>query len=164
MPATYEPIATTTLGSATSSVTFSGISGTYTDIKVVINAAVTSSADNVCFRYNGDTGSNYSRTGLAGTGTSALSARSLNATFNEIDYYGYLETVPSFIAADIMNYSNSTTYKTVLGRSSNAGNGTGATAGLWRNTNAITSITIFTKGGINFAIGSVFTLYGIKAA
>jgi hypothetical protein len=165
MPNTYVALATQTLGTATNTLTFSlsGISG-YTDLRVVIDAAVTSSADNVCFRYNSDTGSNYSRTGMAGNGSSALSARSSNVTFNEIDYYGYLETTRSVIYADIMNYSNSTTFKTVLGRSSNAANGTGATVGLWRNTAAITSLTIFTKASINFAVGSTFSLYGIANA
>jgi hypothetical protein len=165
MPNTYTELLKTTVGTATSSVSLSlsGISG-YTDLRIVMNVSVTSSADNVCFRYNGDTGSNYSRTGLAGNGSSALSARSSNVTFNEIDYYGFLETVPSFVSADIMNYSNTTTFKTVLGRSANASNGTGATVGLWRNTSAITSITVFTKGGLNFAVGSTFSLYGIANA
>jgi hypothetical protein len=81
-----------------------------------------------------------------------------------MDFYGYLDTNRSFASSDIMDYSNSTTFKTVLSRTSNAGNGTGATVCLWRKTpEVITSITIFTESAINFAIGSTFSLYGIQA-
>jgi hypothetical protein len=67
----------------------------------------------------------------------------------------------------LQNYSNSTTYKTVLNRTNYAGSGgwTVASVGLWRDTSAITSIRIAiseTQTG-NFISGSTFTLYGIKA-
>ena len=64
---------------------------------------------------------------------------------------------------DIMNYSNATTFKTCLVRAGAANNSTLATVGLWRNTAAITSVSI-TCDGANFVIGSTFSLYGIKAA
>ncbi len=60
------------------------------------------------------------------------------------------------------NYSNTTTYKTVLSRCSNPTGGTLAVAGLWRSTAAITSITLTPTAG-NWLSGSTFTLYGIKA-
>ena len=62
MPNTYEPIATNTLGSAASSVTFSSIPSTYTDLIVVMNYANSTGLADVFFRFNGDTGSNYSDT------------------------------------------------------------------------------------------------------
>jgi hypothetical protein len=61
MAITYEPIATTTLGTSESSVTFSSISGSYTDL--VLICAVKNTANNgdeVAFQLNSDTGSNYS--------------------------------------------------------------------------------------------------------
>jgi hypothetical protein len=64
----------------------------------------------------------------------------------------------------INNYSNSTTYKTVLARGNAATNLVEAFVGLWRNTNAITSISIICQNSKNFGSGSTFTLYGIKAA
>jgi hypothetical protein len=62
-----------------------------------------------------------------------------------------------------MNYSNATTYKTALARTSEDGVAA-AYVGLWRSTSAITSITIDKGSSDNFASGSTFTLYGIKAA
>ena len=66
----------------------------------------------------------------------------------------------------LMNYSNTTTYKTILSRTNAAANGVDATVGLWRSTSAITSIEIGKNSGMSgtFQIGSTFTLYGIKAA
>jgi hypothetical protein len=63
----------------------------------------------------------------------------------------------------IFNYSNTTTNKSVLGRASNPSANTTACVGLWRNTAAITSVSVYGVGA-NFTVGSTFTLYGIKAA
>jgi len=62
-----------------------------------------------------------------------------------------------------MNYSNTTTNKTVIGRH-NGASGPVASVGLWRNTAAINSIRISNSSAVNFTIGSTFSLYGIKAA
>ena len=65
-----------------------------------------------------------------------------------------------------MNYSNTTTNKTVLARGNRASSGVVAQVGMWGNTSAITSITIdnVDSASANFVAGSTFTLYGIKAA
>lgn len=154
MPATYEPIATTTLGSAQSSVTFSTISGSYTDL-VLIVAATT---DTLKVQFNSDTGSNYSRTYIYGDGSSATSGRSTSGTFFYI-----AGGSPSATLNYIQNYSNTTTYKTVLSRGNAVSNGVDASVSLWRSTSAITSITLTPNSG-TIASGSVLTLYGIKAA
>jgi len=77
MPSTYTPIATTTLGSAASSVTFSSISGAYTDL-VLVGAGTLASNLYLNVKFNNDTGSNYSRTELYGDGSSAASYRESN--------------------------------------------------------------------------------------
>ena len=166
---TYTPIATTTLGSAQASVTFSSISGSYTDLVLVGNLG-SASAYFANIRFNSDTGSNYSVTDLYGTGSSAGSARASNRSVGDIDFDVNLPSdVSSNFIANIMNYSNSTTYKTTLTRMNNAANGVSASVVLWRNTNAITSITILSASSngantANIASGSTFTLYGIAAA
>jgi hypothetical protein len=160
---TYVSIATQTLGSAAASVTFSSISGSYTDLVLILNASG-STGINVLMQFNGDTGTNYSSTTLGGSGTTAYSARYSNQTSIEINYEGYLDSgfnTNSII--NIQNYSNSTTYKTTLDRFNNAGLGVDAVVGLWRNTAPITSVVLKTHTG-TFATGSTFSLYGILAA
>lgn len=164
MPTTYTPIATTTLGSNTGTVTFSSISGTYTDLVLITNVSGNDGA--ICIRFNSDTGSNYSNTGLRGNGTSASSTRATNfsyiaGTSNLSVTAGSLQTA----IWNIQNYSNTTTNKTVLFRDGMATHITGATVGLWRNTAAITSVSLSPEFGANvFYTGSTFTLYGVKSA
>ena len=163
MAITYEPISTQTLGSAAADVTFSSISGSYTDLVLICNAAG-STLINTRMRFNSDTGSNYSYTILAGDGSSASSFRSSNSTYAQLNYYSYLETTQNVNhVVQIMNYSNATTYKTYMCRGNNATNGVDAVVGLWRSTSAITTVTLSTNIG-TFSTGSTFSLYGIKSA
>jgi hypothetical protein len=112
-------------------------------------------------RFNGDTASNYSRTQLYGTGSAAGSNRGSNETL--MNFLGYIGTSWGVSIMQIMNYSNTTTYKTATTRANGASDQVVAAVGLWRNTSAITSLNIIASGG-TFAVGSNFTLYGIKAA
>lgn len=160
MPSTYEPIATQTLGSAASSVTFSSIPSTYTDLVLVMNYTVTGANDQfINIQFNGDTGSNYSNTNLFGDGSSATSNRNSNATSVRAAFYG---SAQSNAIVNIMNYSNTTTNKTVVSRD-NTNTFVVSRVNLWRNTSAISSMVI-APSGFNLATGSTFTLYGIKAA
>lgn len=164
MATTYEPITTTTTSGNASSVTFSSIAGTYTDLVIIVNGGSSTAAD-LHIQFNGDTGNNYSRTILSGDGTSATSLRQTSVNYIRTDNQGYLNT--TFPAAthiiNIMNYSNTTTNKTTVSRASNASTGVDASFGLWRSTAAITSINLSPNAG-TLTNGSTFTLYGIKAA
>jgi hypothetical protein len=164
MTATYDCIATTTVtGTATSSITFSNISGSYTDLVLVLNGG-TSGAANVHLRFNGDTGSNYITTGLSGGGSLSSSRSSAGSSAITNDY-GYGENDMNLnIIIDIMNYSSTATRKTFLSRSNHADNGTAIISGMWRDTSAITSIEILSlfTGSPTFSIGTTFSLYGIK--
>ena len=153
-------IARTTLSAATSTVTFTGIPGSYTDLVLITNVGHASS-DATVYQFNGDTGSNYSRTYLSSFSTTGNSGRNTAETWINLQNQDVPTTSVSQVqVANIMNYSNSTTYKTVIGRSNVGSAGVTATVGLWRNTAAITSITIRTAS-VNFVAGSTFTLYGI---
>jgi hypothetical protein len=164
--ATYEKLATTTLGSNQATITFSSISGSYTDLVLIVSANQTPALNTQYIRFNGDTGTNYSYTILAGNGTSAVSAR---GTTQDAWYSGYYGVPPtSNFGTEIysfQNYANTTTFKTGLSRTGRASGGTDAMVGLWRNTAAITSITYGITGISAFLTsGSTFTLYGIAAA
>jgi hypothetical protein len=164
MPTTYEPIATTTLGSTATTVSFTSIPGTYTDLVLVTNIKATSADTNQWMRFNSDSSTNYSSTNVYGTGTSALSFRqSSEDKFNSV-LSGYLVTAQNCPGIyNIMNYSNTTTFKTMISKFSNSGVVAQAEVSLYRSTSAITAIEIFTTPD-SFAVGSTLTLYGIKAA
>lgn len=165
MTTTYDCIATTTLGTAQTSITFSNVSQNYTDLVLICSVQAFTNAVDIAVRFNGDTGSNYSTTTLYGTGTSAGATRTSNGTFGLIDFYGYAEATNWTVnRVNIMNYSNTTTFKTYISRADNSQNGTNANVGLWRNTAAITSITV-TVDNVSKSLSpnSIFTLYGIKA-
>jgi len=158
---TYTPIATTTLGSAQASVTFSSFAG-YTDLVLIFNGRCTSSGGaNAFLQFNGDTATNYSSTGMYGDGTTAATFRGTN----NASCGGCIvdDVNVGTVIYNIMNYGNSSTYKTVLGRGNNTGQYVDTRVGLWRSTSAITSILMYSNGG-NWKIGSTFTLYGITAA
>lgn len=158
--ATYVPIQTSTLGSASNSVTLSSIPSTYTDLIIVINH--TSSAGLGYFvRVNSDTGSNYSGTYFLGDGSTTQSYRDTSVTLSRA---GNAYPTQGNSILQFQNYSNTTTYKTFLSRSGTASNITMACVGLWRSTSAINSVTLLTNSADTFATGSVFTIYGIKAA
>lgn len=167
MTATYEPIATTTLGSDQATVTFSSIPSTYTDLVVSANfGGFSASFDNIWgINFNGSTANNYSQTILYGDGTTAGSIRRTTANADGMILLWRAEnnSLTSNGLINIMNYANTTTYKTVLARSSNAW--ASANAGLWQSTSAITSLTLrWFDTNQKYRTGSTFTLYGIKAA
>ena len=163
MAATYTPIATQTLGSATASVTFSSIAGTYTDLVLIINSNIPSGASGDGYlTFNGDSGTNYSYTQIYGNGTTATSNRGTSQT--NIRAFTAASATQSTAIINILSYANTSTYKTVVGRNNDPSAIAVAVVGLWRNTAAITSLTLSNQAGANFGAGSTFTLYGIKAA
>jgi hypothetical protein len=172
---TYVALDKVTVGTATPSITFSSIPQGYTDLVVVMSPATTHTLATFPYmRFNSDSGSNYSYTEVNGNGTSATSFRDVNQTIGWTS--PQMASISNTLGdnttiANIMNYSNATTYKTYLSRANRAGStldyqGVEAAVGLWRSTAAITSVLIGNRrGGVdyNFAVGSTFSLYGIRA-
>ena len=166
MPATYEPIATSTLGSAASSITFSSIPGTYTDLRLVLVAFGAGGNAWPGVRFNNDTGTNYSGTILRGQGVSASSAYDPSANKIDLIYDGVAgTTIPALFEVDIFSYTSSVN-KTLLAASSGDRNGAGQVArlvGLWRNTAVINRIDLIANNW-NFGANTTATLYGILKA
>jgi len=166
MPITYDRIATTTLGSAATSITFSSISSSFTDLRLVFTG--TQATGSACFvRLNSDTGTNYSYTYMYGNGTSAGTGRGVGEDWILIDLAsGFGTSNPAMFQMDLFSYSGST-LKTILVANSNDKNGSGSVESsvrLWRSTSAINTISINSYNAANFASGTTATLYGILKA
>ena len=167
LPSTYTPIATNTLTSATATVTLSNIPQNYTDLVLVCSLQGSRSIFGGDFqtRYNGDSSTNYSYTLVTGNGSAVSSNRYSNQS--EINNAGSIggngSGEFSVNIINIMNYSNTTVFKTSIASNAHTSVQVQRFVGLWRSTAAITSIS-FTGNGYNFNSGSTFTLYGIKAA
>jgi hypothetical protein len=142
---------------------------TYQDLQFVVRMA-NSSANFLSYLYFGAYGSVYSGTMLYGNGSSAISTRYTNdnqVIADSPSSLGMVNSTTIFGAYkyDILNYTNTTTFKTVLTRVSADQNGSGYTSAgvhLLRNTSAITD-AFFTFGGGAFSTGSTFTLYGVRS-
>lgn len=165
------PIATATLSSA-GGFDFNNIPQIYQDLELVIYAQ---------YAGNGQFG-NYMR--LNG-GTGQLNATSfgrlfVDASSNTVDQYpnqsdfnlGNMPGVDSTnnfaaIRFYFLNYRNTYSFKTILGRSTNDMNGSGfsfLTNGLSRMYSPITRIEFGTSSYVNLSAGSTATLYGVKSA
>lgn len=159
---TYDQLFTTTLTAAASSVTISNIPATYTDLVLVENIQLSASGNQSVISF-GDSSTLYSSTNLQGNGTSAYSAGYTAGNGVGSSPGAGSGTDWINVVRQIQNYGNTNIYKTFLQRSNWAGGQVFATAGMWRNTAAISSIVLTTTAG-TFVIGSSFTLYGIVAA
>jgi hypothetical protein len=173
----FQSIATVTLAT-TATITFSSIPSTYTHLQLRILAKTnraTYSNDLISLRFNGDTGSNYSGHLLAGSGSTVTAEGSASST--KIYYGGNVggSTLPAdtYGAAiiDILDYKDTNKYKTTRSLSGYDNNGAGTDPGIvsllsgsWRNTAAITSITLLGGEGSSLLSGSTVALYGIKSA
>lgn len=175
MAITYEPIATTTLGSNGGPVTFSSISQSYTDLRLVIQCGIVDNGFLIGVRVgNGsvDTGTNYSWTYMEGNGSSAYSARKSNMSLGALSNGLPNNTLNNIMTIDFQDYSNTTTNKTWISRAGNGASASTAVVNLWRSTSAINIISIAESGDGgsgsfnygNMLANSIFTLYGIKEA
>jgi hypothetical protein len=160
MPNTYVALATQTVtGTSTTSISFTSIPATYTDLEIVYNGN-TNANTSPTISFNGDTASNYSYTRLYGSGSSAASDRTANSTL----VFGVGASLnPNVTKISINNYSNATTYKTALFRWNDSAAYVAALVGLWRSTAAINRVDI-TIPASYFVAGSTFSLYGIANA
>ena len=167
----YESIATTTVGAGgTSTITFSSIPSTYKHLQVrcIARSSRTQNSGYAVFRFNSDSGSNYSRHSLQGDGASAIGDGSGSVSYPTLLLFpGSLRGASIFGAGvlDVLDYTNTNKNKTLRVLDGYDSNGAGYIelgSGAWYNTNAITSITITEFNGNNFVEYSQFALYGIR--
>ena len=169
MAITYKKIASVTVGSGgTTTISFTSIPATYTDLLVKMSLRADTTADYISLRFNSSTSSFTSRY-LLGDG-SAASSGSRTDTFQSATVNLSTFTASTFSNAElyIPNYAGSTN-KSFSIDTINENNATTAymqlIAGLWSNTAAISSITMVSGAGAsNFVQYSTATLYGILKA
>jgi hypothetical protein len=168
----YESIATVTVGSGgTTSISFSSIPSTYTHLQMRFTARSKDNDTNafIYMQLNGDTASNYSDHYLRGDGSSVSAIGNANNTViyatGQIPALVATASVFGVGVVDILDYANTNKYKTSRSLNGYDSNGSGSVfheSGNWRNTNAVSSITLTTQASQGFAQYSSFALYGIK--
>lgn len=161
MPRTYEPITTQTLGSNQSTITLSSIPQTYTDLIIVANGASTSGGSMIA-KFNSDGGTNFSTTFMYGDGSSATPGQNSNQTGIFASRNGIGSQGGGVM--QVNNYSNTTTWKTLMARQFGQDQIAWFAVGTWRSTAAITTISFTDESGGSFTTGFTITLYGIKVA
>lgn len=161
--ATYDCIATTTLsGSPVTTVSFTSIPQTYTDLVLVSNIIYSANAgDYISLRFNGNTGTNYSTIRVAANGSTV--GTGANSNDDKLPFYSASTTQYVPFIAHINNYSNTNVNKTALVKVANATANLDIGVGLFRSTSAITQVDVFFAAA-NIAASSTFALYGIAAA
>lgn len=169
----FESIATVTLGSSSSTITFSSIPGTYKHLQIrgMTRDTVAGTLRSLKMIFNNDTTTQYSSHSLIGDGASATAGSTTMQPFM-VTGYSTASNLTSGIYAtsiiDIIDYASTTKNKTVRalnGYNSNGGGSVYLASSAWYGgpTSAVTDIQ-FSTAGTAFAAGSTFALYGIKGA
>ena len=158
----YESIATSSVGAGgVTYVEFTSIPSTYTHLQIRMRSKTTNSGD-INFRFNSDTGNNYTSHGLFGDGSSASVITPYIGTSS--GYVGYSPSINSGAVIDVLDYSSTSKYKTVRTLFGNDNNGSGyimLNSSVWMSTSAISTIRILVGAG-TLEQYSHFALYGIK--
>jgi hypothetical protein len=163
MAQTYEPIATTTLGTATSTISFTSIAASWTDLRIIYSGS--GSNTTLTVNFNNDTANNYAYTQIRGDGTSVTGARL--TTQSPMGLASLDSAIPNVVIIDVFSYTGSKRKISLISDGENRGGGSGFTrcsAYLWNSASAITSINLVGGSGFNLSAGATATLYGIKAA
>lgn len=150
-------LASITLQQASASVSFSGIPQNYRDLVLVFNGT-TAIADGVGSRFNGDSGTNYSAARMFGNTASGALA-DIFTNFTRILQTAGDTNLSTFFISQIIDYSATNKHKTVLTRNGITSNNVSAITARWANTEAVTSIMVFSPGS-SISAGSTIDLYG----
>ena len=163
----FDLLETQVLSSSAASVTFSGLSAYAADYQhLQIRVALSSGPARYGLRFNGASSvGNYAFHYLFGSGSSVLSGGSSGGTtFTSAITCGIGTTLASSSVIDILDPFE-TTKNTTIRSLSGVSTQLALWSGVWLNTNSTTSIEILGTENptLNFAVGSRFSLYGIKA-
>jgi hypothetical protein len=171
----YDALATVNLSTTTATVTFAGIPSGYKHLQLRLTTSTNRPTYGInaigMDSFSGDIAANYSGHFLEGDGSTIYASGAANGTGFNIGQTG-TGVVGNFGVAiiDILDYSNTSKYKTVRcasGTDSNGAvagyNGTmGLYSGSWRSFNALTSLRFYLSNNANFTQYSSFAVYGVK--
>ena len=172
MPNTFELIASYTATGAVSSIDFSSIASTWTDLVVRVSARTDrpNEAESIGVKFNNDASSIYSYRILYGTGSAVASSSGSAGSFLwGGETTGANATANTFGSTDIYipNYAGSNN-KSLSADLTSENNATGViqglSAGLYSSTSAINRITLTPGSGYSFQQYSTAYLYGVKNA
>ena len=165
MANTFVKIASVTVGSGgASSIDFTSIPSTYTDLCVKMSLRGTDTSGDLGIKLN-TSSSSFSRRVLRGNGSAASSTSGSDNYIGALEQSGY--TADTFANGEIYipNYAGSN-YKSLSVDSVTENNATESfaflTASLWSNTAAITGLSLYAFSSGNIAQYSTAVLYGIK--
>lgn len=166
MPATYVNIASQTLSSTASSVTFSSIPATYTDLVLRISARDTATGPVYAEAYgkpnNQTTGASIRRLQTINGSTVVSNSDSPVAVFYSTSSSATSNTFSSveiYIPSYTVSIDKQSSFFSVAENNATAA-AISVGASLWTSTATVSSYVINAQS--NFAIGSTFYLYGIK--
>jgi len=171
IPTEFESIATVSLSSNQSTITFDNIPSTWQHLQLrgtMRSNVASTGSDSGLLRLNNNSGSNYSVHRLYGTGSSVSADAFASRTDMLIPVQARSgNTASSFgvFVINLLDYNNTNKNKTVSMLCGADFNGSGdiwLVSGLWQNTAAVTRIDIIGSNSGSFVSGSHFALYGIK--
>jgi hypothetical protein len=159
----YDSLATVTVGTAVSSITFAGIPAGYKHLQLRAFWKL-SAGTNLIANYNGSGAGNYKTHIIGGDGSTAYAGvSSVSPNGVGLGYAG--GSVFAATIADILDYANTNKYKTTRYLMGDDRNGAGDVefgSALWLSTDAINQIVITGQGGATIQEYSSFALYGVK--
>lgn len=166
IPTSFESIATATGTGSSGTITFSSIPSTFKHLQVrgINNDG---SGFDIQLRFNSDSGSNYAYHYLEGYGSGVSAAGAATQTKIIIGSSGFGTNIMGASVIDVLDYANTSKYKTVrtlIGNDRNGGGSIMLSSGLWQSTSAISSLSLINDAGANFTSSTTFALYGIKEA
>lgn len=168
----FAKLSETTLATATANITFSSISQSYKHLRLYVYGAAASATVelDLLMQFNNDTGANYGWTQGYVNNTSATGSGGHTASTTSLKIgalWGANSTdIPGVSVIDIPLYSGTSFMKgyTAVSSSEDGNNvdwNITYAGGVWQNTAAINTITVFPGLSANFTAGTYAALYAI---
>jgi hypothetical protein len=165
---------TTVLTGSQASVEFTNLTSKYAStyqhlqLRAVVRSARSATDDDIKWRLNADSASNYTIHRLWGNGSSVNSGAGTSQTSGLVGYVAAANSPANSFGAVVMDIldpfetTKNTTLRILSGNTSE--NLITLASGVWLNTNSVTQLNLFSQNSANLVTGSRFSLYGLKAA